>query len=157
MPLTVDFTLNGRPARASADARATLAGVLRETFGLTGCRETCGIGVCGTCTVLLDGRAVSACILPAFAVEGRAVETVEGLADGDGLHRVQRCFVQEQAFQCSFCTPGWIMSVVAMARDAAESGGVDVEDYLSGHLCRCGSYREIVAAAHCALARSLTR
>lgn len=149
MPVTIDFTLNGAAARVTTYTEATLSSVLRETFSLTGCRETCGIGVCGTCTVVLDGRAVSACITPAFAVQGRTVETVEGLAEGQDLHPVQRCFLAEQAFQCSYCTPGWIMSVVALRRDTAAGDAEpdDLDAYLTGHLCRCGSYAQIIAAA----------
>lgn len=137
------------------DASATLAALLRDRLDLTGCRETCGIGVCGSCTVLVDGRAVSACLTPAFVLDGTSVVTVEGL-DREGLHPVQRAFIDEQAFQCSFCTPGFIMSTVALLDEAgrcrASGNGAgraaepDVEGALAGHLCRCGSYREVAAA-----------
>jgi aerobic-type carbon monoxide dehydrogenase small subunit (CoxS/CutS family) len=131
------------------DAASTLADLLRDRLDLTGCRETCGIGVCGSCTVMADGRAISACLTPAFVLDGTSVVTVEGL-DQEGLHPLQRAFVDEQAFQCSFCTPGFLMSAVALLAEEKRRGGPgdepDLEGAFAGHLCRCGSYREIIAA-----------
>jgi xanthine dehydrogenase YagT iron-sulfur-binding subunit len=135
--------VNGRPHQVPVTADDTLLDVLRRELRFFSCRETCGLGLCGSCTVMVDGRAVSACLAPAFVQDGADVRTAEGLEDGAALHPVQQAFVDEQAFQCSFCTPGFLISVVAMLE---EDGTPDTEQALSGHLCRCGSYRQIVAA-----------
>lgn len=140
----VTLHVNGASHEVRVGARDTLLDVLRGQLQLYGCREACGIGVCGACTVLVDGRAVSSCLLPAFSCHEAAIGTVEGLAAGADLHPVQRAFVEEQGFQCSFCTPGFMMSLVAMLAEPPEQR--DVEAALSGHLCRCGSYRQIRAA-----------
>jgi carbon-monoxide dehydrogenase small subunit len=142
---TVELTMrvNGRLHRVPVTADDTLLDVLRRDLRYFSCRETCGLGLCGSCTVMVDGRAISACLAPAFSQEGCDVRTAEGLEGEEELHPVQRAFVDEQAFQCSFCTPGFIMSTVAMLEDPAST---DVEDALTGHLCRCGSYRQILAA-----------
>jgi carbon-monoxide dehydrogenase small subunit len=139
----LDVRVNGKAHRIPVTADDTLLDVLRRDLRYFSCRETCGLGLCGSCTVVVDGRAVSACLAPAFTQDGSEVRTAEGLEDTDGLHPVQRAFVEEQAFQCSFCTPGFLMSTVAMLE---EDGPPDVEAALSGHLCRCGSYRQILAA-----------
>lgn len=135
--------VNGTRQEVRVTADDTLLDVLRGQLHLYGCREACGIGVCGACTVLLDGRAVSSCLCPAFICDDSEVTTVEGIAAA-GLHPVQQAFVEEQAFQCSFCTPGFMMSLVAMLGEPPEHR--DAEAALSGHLCRCGSYRQIQAA-----------
>jgi aerobic-type carbon monoxide dehydrogenase small subunit (CoxS/CutS family) len=135
--------VNGRNHQVPVTADDTLLDVLRRELRYFSCRETCGLGLCGSCTVLVDGRAVSSCLAPAFVQDGAEVRTAEGLEDAAGLHHVQQAFVDEQAFQCSFCTPGFLMSVVAMLED---DGTPDPEQALSGHLCRCGSYRQILAA-----------
>ncbi len=135
--------VNGTPHRVPVTADDTLLDVLRRDLRYFSCRETCGLGLCGSCTVVVDGRAVSACLAPAFAQEGCEVRTAEGLEGLDALHPAQQAFVEEQAFQCSFCTPGFLMSTVAMLEDDAP---LDVDDALTGHLCRCGSYRQILAA-----------
>lgn len=147
--VTVTLRVNGTPQQARVTARDTLLDVLRRELHLFSCRETCGIGLCGSCTVLVDQRAVSACLAPAFTQDGAEVTTAEGL-EGEDLHPVQRAFVEEQAFQCSFCTPGFLMSAVgALAGCRSE---LDVEAALSGHLCRCGSYEQIVRAVRRAAA-----
>jgi aerobic-type carbon monoxide dehydrogenase small subunit (CoxS/CutS family) len=135
--------VNGRNHQVPVTADDTLLDVLRRELRYFSCRETCGLGLCGSCTVVVDGRAVSSCLAPAFVQDGADVRTAEGLEDSDGLHPVQQAFVDEQAFQCSFCTPGFLMSVVAMLED---DGAPDPEQALTGHLCRCGSYRQIQAA-----------
>ncbi|HVT67075.1 MAG TPA: (2Fe-2S)-binding protein [Trebonia sp.] len=139
----VTLHVNGTSHDVRVGAHDTLLDVLRRRLHLYGCREACGIGVCGACTVLVNGRAVSSCLLPAFSCHEAAIATVEGLA-GAELHPVQRAFIEEQGFQCSFCTPGFVMSLVAMLAEPPERR--DVEAALSGHLCRCGSYRQIRAA-----------
>lgn len=142
--VSLSLHVNGRTHQVRVDADDTLLDVLRRQLHLTSCRETCGLGLCGTCTVVLDGRAVSACISPAFVLDGSTVLTAEGLEKPCGLSRLQTAFVEEQAFQCSFCTPGFLMSATAMIEE--ERADADVEDALAGHICRCGSYHEIVAA-----------
>jgi aerobic-type carbon monoxide dehydrogenase small subunit (CoxS/CutS family) len=142
----LNLRVNGTRHRVPVTADDTLLDVLRRDLRMFSCRETCGLGLCGSCTVVVDGRAISACLAPAFAQDGSDVRTAEGLEDGERLHPLQEAFVEEQAFQCSFCTPGFLMSAVAMLE---EPGAPDVEQALTGHLCRCGSYRQIL----CALAR----
>ena len=139
----LDLRVNGKAHRILVSADDTLLDVLRRDLRLFSCRETCGLGLCGSCTVIVDGRAVSASLAPAFTQEGAEVRTAEGLEEGESLHPVQQAFVEEQAFQCSFCTPGFLMSTVAMIE---EEGPADMESALTGHLCRCGSYRQILAA-----------
>lgn len=139
----LNIRVNGQLHRVDVTSDDTLLDVLRRDLSYFSCRETCGLGLCGTCTVVVDGRAVSSCLTPAFTQEGCDVRTAEGLETEAGLHPVQQAFVDEQAFQCSFCTPGFLMSVVAMIEEDSPS---DVEGVLSGHLCRCGSYRQIAAA-----------
>ena len=141
--VTLTLHVNGRAEEVRATAEDTLLDVLRRQLHLTSCRETCGIGLCGSCTVVLEGRAVSACITPAFNLNGATVLTTEGLGGRRCPSPLQRSFVEEQAFQCSFCTPGFLMSATAMLDDDHDH---DLDDALSGHLCRCGSYREIFAA-----------
>ncbi|HEX8869710.1 MAG TPA: 2Fe-2S iron-sulfur cluster-binding protein [Lentzea sp.] len=135
----VETVLEGEPATAVSTA-------LRAS-GLFSVRETCGLGVCGTCTVLLDGEPVSTCILPLYAVEGRTLRTAEGLEHDGELTELQRQFIAKQAFQCSFCTPGFLMSGTALL-ESADGGLTDqqVVDGLQGHLCRCGCYASIKEA-----------
>jgi aerobic-type carbon monoxide dehydrogenase small subunit (CoxS/CutS family) len=137
------LTVNGRAHEVSVSAADTLLDVLHGRLRLTSCRETCGLGLCGSCTVTVDGRAVSACIAPAFTLDGAEVRTAEGLGTATELSDLQQAFVDEQAFQCSYCTPGFLMSATAMLE---EGGECDLHEALGGHLCRCGSYRQIVAA-----------
>jgi carbon-monoxide dehydrogenase small subunit len=139
----LNLRVNGKAHRLAVTADDTLLDVLRRDLRLFSCRETCGLGLCGSCTVVVDGRAISACLAPAFTQDGSEVRTAEGLESAEGLHPVQQAFVDEQAFQCSFCTPGFLMSTVAMLEDDSPP---DVEATLTGHLCRCGSYRQILAA-----------
>lgn len=142
--MRVTLDVNGVRRSTEIVADDTLADVLRGKFNLTSCRETCGLGLCGSCTVVADGRAVSACLLPAFQADGAVVRTAEGLQNGAEPSPLQRAFIEEQAFQCSFCTPGFLMSLTAMI-EHDEPGCV--RDALSGHLCRCGSYEQIISAA----------
>lgn len=141
MRITLD--VNGVDRCIEVVADDTLADVLRGKLQLASCRETCGLGLCGSCTVVVDGRAVSACLLPAFQTEGAVVRTAEGLRHGAEPSPLQRAFIDQQAFQCSFCTPGFLMSLTAMLE---QDGPTDVQDALSGHLCRCGSYEQIISA-----------
>lgn len=154
--MQIDLTVNGRREQLDVSPSDTLVQILRKRLDLYSCRETCGIGVCGTCTVMVDGRSISACLTLAFTVDGSVVETAEGLMTEGRLSRVQQAFVDEQAFQCSFCTPGFVMSMEAWRRrhEAGEDVGCSLEEYLSGHLCRCGCYRQILAAAERVVPRS---
>jgi len=147
-PGAVDVALevNGDGVTVHVPPHRTLLDTLRETLGLTGAKRVCDEGTCGACTVLLDGEPVYSCLTLAVACAGRAVRTVEGLSN-DGLHPVQQAFIDHDAFQCGFCTPGQIMSCVALLERNASPTPEDVLRAVSGNLCRCGAYPNIVAAA----------
>ena len=147
-PGAVDVALevNGDAVTVHVPPHRTLLDTLRETLGLTGAKRVCDEGACGACTVLLDGEPVYACLTLAVACAGRSVRTVESLST-DGLHPVQQAFIDHDAFQCGFCTPGQIMSCVALLERNASPTAEDVLRAVSGNLCRCGAYPNIVAAA----------
>jgi aerobic-type carbon monoxide dehydrogenase small subunit (CoxS/CutS family) len=148
-----ECTVNGTPTRLVGSPEAPASMALRAR-GLFSVRETCGLGVCGTCTVLLDEEPVSTCITPLFALEGRSVRTVEGLEEGGRLSDLQQQFVECQAFQCSFCTPGFLLSGSALlARTQGELDDDAIEEGLQGHLCRCGCYDAIKQAVRTCAAR----
>ncbi|MFD9595170.1 (2Fe-2S)-binding protein [Kitasatospora sp. NPDC059973] len=146
----IALTVNDRPHTLTVDHRATLLDVLRDRLGLTGAKQGCDHGQCGACTVLLDGRRVNSCLLPAVAQDGRAVTTVEGLAGPDGPHPLQRAFLEQDAFQCGFCTPGQLCSAAGVlaetAGDPAPTDEATLRELLSGNICRCGAYPAIVRA-----------
>ncbi len=145
--LSVSFALNGRTQRFEIDPRATLLDTLREEAGLTGSKKGCDHGQCGACTVHVDGRRVLSCLTLAASLEGRAVTTIEGLANADGaLHPMQQAFIDHDAFQCGYCTPGQIMSAVACVQEGHARTDDDIREYMSGNLCRCAAYPNIVAA-----------
>jgi aerobic-type carbon monoxide dehydrogenase small subunit (CoxS/CutS family) len=152
---SVTCVINGVETVLTGSAAGPASRALRAK-ALFSVRETCGLGVCGTCTVLLDGEPVSACILPLFALEGRNVRTAEGLEQDGELSALQHEFVAAQAFQCSFCTPGFLMSATALLeRTTGDLDDKAIEDGLQGHLCRCGCYESIKAAVRtCALRAS---
>jgi aerobic-type carbon monoxide dehydrogenase small subunit (CoxS/CutS family) len=127
-------------------AETTLLEALNDHLGLHGARGACGIGVCGACTVLVDGRAMSSCLLLAAQAAGRDIVTIEGLATETELHPVQQAFIDHEAFQCAYCTPGFILTTVALLREEPEADEQAVREYLSGNLCRCGSYVNILEA-----------
>jgi carbon-monoxide dehydrogenase small subunit len=144
---TIAVDVNGRPQRSSVEHRLTLADFLRQVCGLTGTHLGCEHGVCGSCTVLLDGRAVRSCLVFAAQADGRAVTTVEGLAPGPhALGAVQRAFMECHGLQCGFCTPGFIVSVTAFLDDNPRPTRPEIAEALSGNLCRCTGYQGIVAA-----------
>ncbi len=147
-PDAVDLTLNVNGASVSVRASPgrSLLDTLRDSLGLTGTKKVCNEGDCGACTVLIDGRPAYSCLALAIACEGRAIETVEGLAANGQLHPVQQAFVDHDAYQCGFCTPGQVMSVVALLRENARPTEDDVRRAVTGNLCRCGAYTNIVAA-----------
>ena len=142
----VAFEVNGDAVTVHVPPHRTLLDTLREALGLTGAKRVCDEGTCGACTVLVDGRPVYSCMTLAVACAGRTVETVEGLSR-DGLHPVQQAFIDHDAYQCGFCTPGQIMSCVGLLRDNPSPTSEDVLRAVSGNLCRCGAYPNIVAAA----------
>lgn len=146
------FTLNGRAVDADVPSYWNLVDLLRD-FDLFGARESCGLGACGCCTVLVDGVAVSGCLTLAQTVEGKSVTTIEN-EDRDGaLSVVQQAFVEEAAFQCGFCTPGFVLMVTELLKENPEPTDEEVRTYLSGNLCRCATYPEILKAVRSASAR----
>jgi xanthine dehydrogenase YagT iron-sulfur-binding subunit len=162
------ITINGRPLETSVDPRTSLLDLLRDHLGLTGTKKGCNQGACGACTVLVDGERINSCLALAFQYEGRAITTVEGLAEGDALHPLQQAFVEHDGFQCGYCTPGQMMSAIGMADEirrglpsavsadlAADAFPLDrdeLRERMSGNLCRCGAYNGIVEAVAATLA-----
>ena len=143
----VVLTVNGAEHRLPAlDAHTTLLDALRDRLRLTGSKKGCGLGQCGACTVLVDGRRVNACLALAVMQQGRQVTTIEGLAQGDALHPVQAAFVEHDGFQCGYCTPGQICSAVACIKEGHAKDDAEIREWMSGNLCRCGAYNGIVAA-----------
>lgn len=147
-PNAVDLslTVNGRIAAAHVPPHRSLLDLLRDSLGLTGTKKVCNEGDCGACTVLVDGRAVYSCITLAIACEGRAVETIEGIGVEGKLHPVQEAFIAHDAYQCGFCTPGQIMSIVGLLRTNGRPSEDEVKRAVAGNLCRCGAYTNIVKA-----------
>ncbi len=143
----VAFDVNGMRTGVHVPPHRTLLDALREDLGLLGAKKVCDEGTCGACTVLVEGRPVYACMTLAVACEGRSVETVEGLTRDGQLDPVQEAFIAHDALQCGFCTPGQVMSVVALLRENAAPSAEDVTRAVAGNLCRCGAYPNIVAAA----------
>jgi xanthine dehydrogenase YagT iron-sulfur-binding subunit len=145
---TVDVLLrvNGAEHRLALDPRTTLLDALREHLHLTGSKKGCGLGQCGACTVLMDGKRVKSCLSFAALVEGREITTIEGLAQGDRLHPLQTAFIERDAFQCGYCTSGQIMAGVACISEGHAGSPQEIRDWMSGNLCRCGAYDHIVTA-----------
>ena len=146
LPVDVTLRVNGDSRRLTIDARTTVLDALREHIGLTGSKKGCDHGQCGACTVLIDDRRVVSCLTLALAAEGRDITTVEGIAKGDQLHPMQQAFIEQDAFQCGYCTPGQIMSAVACISAGRASSDVSIREFMSGNLCRCAAYPNIVAA-----------
>src|SRR5215510_2333248 len=144
--LELRLKVNGKDTAASIEARVTLLDLLRERLALTGTKKGCNEGACGACTVLLDGRRVNACMTLAASCEGAQVVTVEGLAPAGGLHPVQAAFIEHDAFQCGYCTPGQVVSAVACIREGHAHDAATVREWMSGNLCRCAGYPQITAA-----------
>lgn len=145
--VSVEMTLNGRVRRATVEPRVTLADFVRDTCGLTGTHLGCEHGVCGACTVLVDGAAVRSCLMFAVQAEGSEVTTIEGVAPTDGeLSPVQAAFRDCHGLQCGFCTPGFVVSVTAFLRDHPDPSDEEIRDALSGNLCRCTGYQGILKA-----------
>lgn len=145
-PRTIHFRLNGAAVAATVMPHHSLIELLREHFDLFGARESCGQGLCGCCTVLVDGRAVSACLTLAAFADGAEIITVEHLAADGRLDPVQGAFIEAGAFQCGFCTPGFVLMTRQLLDEIPDPSDDDIRHYLSGNLCRCGAYPEIIAA-----------
>ena len=139
------LNVNGSKYEVQAEAR-TLLDVLRDDLALTGTKEGCGIGMCGACTVLVDGKPLSSCLVLAEQVVGKEVLTIEGLGNAENLHPVQQSFLEEGAFQCAYCTPGFVLTTVALLAENPSPSDDEIREYLSGNLCRCGSYQNILQA-----------
>ena len=146
-PLPLALTVNGQERRLALDVRTSLLDALREHLGLTGTKKGCDHGQCGACTVLMDGKRVLSCLTLAAVAQGHEVTTIEGLAGPDGsLHPMQQAFIDHDAFQCGYCTPGQIMSAVACVQEGHARSDAEIREYMSGNLCRCACYPNIVDA-----------
>lgn len=148
MSETILFSLNGKPAQLETEPDRPLLWVLRGDLALTGTKYGCGEGICGACTVLVDGSAERSCILTIGDVAGKNVTTIEGLASGDDLHPVQQAFVDHDALQCGYCTPGMILTSVALLTQKPDAGEADIVAGLNANFCRCGAHKRIVQAVH---------
>jgi xanthine dehydrogenase YagT iron-sulfur-binding subunit len=145
--VAITFEVNGQTEQLMLDARVTLLDALRDRLGLTGTKKGCDQGACGACTVLLDGKRVVSCLTLAAQCDGRAVTTIEGLADPDGgLHPIQEAFIRHDAFQCGGCTPGQILSAVSLLAEGRAGSDEEIKEFMSGNICRCGAYQNIRAA-----------
>jgi aerobic-type carbon monoxide dehydrogenase small subunit (CoxS/CutS family) len=142
----IEFELNGRSEAVAANPEEPLLDVLRRQFKTFSVRESCGIGICGACTVSVDGRQVSSCLMMAGQAVGRSVETAELLSESGELHPIQQAFAEHNAFQCSYCTPGFLMATRELLADNPSPTPDEIREHLAGNICRCGSYLKIVEA-----------
>jgi carbon-monoxide dehydrogenase small subunit len=154
--MTLDFTLNGKTCRIQTTPGTTLQDILRDALGLTGTKKGCEQGVCGSCTILLDGKAVNACLVLAPLIQGRSVTTIEGLAQGQTLHPLQEAFIEHGAIQCGYCTPGMILSAKALLDETPHPDEAHIRTSLRGNLCRCTGYVKIIEAVQAAAERTNT-
>jgi aerobic-type carbon monoxide dehydrogenase small subunit (CoxS/CutS family) len=146
MQQTIAFSVNGQPQSVCTDPGRPLLDVLREDLGLTGCKYGCGERQCGACTVLVNGRPTFSCTTRIAAVANRTIETIEGLSDGDKLHPVQEAFLAEGALQCGYCTPGMIISAVALLREKPRPSADEIRSSMDRNICRCGTHLRIIRA-----------
>jgi xanthine dehydrogenase YagT iron-sulfur-binding subunit len=146
LPVKVTLRVNGDNKSLSIDARTTVLDALREHVGLTGSKKGCDHGQCGACTVLIEDRRVLSCLTLALAADGQQITTIEGLANGNTLHPMQQAFIDQDAFQCGYCTPGQIMSAIACVKEGHAGSDDDIREYMSGNICRCAAYPNIAAA-----------
>ena len=144
--ILVSFHVNGQPYEGFIEPRETLLDVLRNRLGLTGTKRSCDVQVCGACTVLVDGMAVSSCTYLAYEARGRHVLTIEGLAEGDRLHPLQRAFIDHAAFQCGYCTPGMILAAKSLLDEYPQPTVEQIKHYMRGNICRCTGYKKILEA-----------
>lgn len=147
----ISLTLNGTPRQLQVQPWTTLLDLLREQLDLTGTKKGCDHGQCGACTVLRNGRRVNACLTLAIMCDGDQLTTIEGVADGDSLHPLQQAFIEHDAFQCGYCTPGQICSALGMANEGRVRSRDDIKEAMSGNLCRCGAYSNILDAVEATL------
>ena len=150
MKREITLRINDRDETLVVEDAGTLLDVLRDRLQLWSVRESCGVGACGSCTVLLDGRPVRVCLLLAVRSTGREITTLEGLGDGQSLHPIQEAFVSERALQCAYCTPGFVLTVKALLDKNPNPSDDEIREYLSGNLCRCAGYADILRAVHLA-------
>jgi aerobic carbon-monoxide dehydrogenase small subunit len=150
MKRDITLRVNGREESLNIDDADTLLDALRDSLKLWSVREGCGVGACGTCTVLMDGNPVSSCFLLAARATGHEITTLEALGDGSALHSIQQAFVEERALQCAYCTPGFVLSVKALLEASPNPSDDDIREYLSGNLCRCAGYADILRAVRSA-------
>ena len=146
LPVDVTLQVNGTAKSLNVDARTTLLDALREHIGLTGSKKGCDHGQCGACTVMVGGRRVLSCLTLALTVQDKQITTIEGLSQGDKLHPMQQAFIDQDAFQCGYCTPGQIVSAIACVKEGHATSDDDIREYMSGNICRCAAYPNIVAA-----------
>jgi isoquinoline 1-oxidoreductase alpha subunit len=146
MVKAIEFTVNGRKSRVTVDTDRSLLSVLRDELDLTGTKYGCGEGQCGACTVLIDGQPARSCLTPVAAVAGKQIMTIEGLEQGGRLHPLQEAFIEAGAMQCGYCTPGMIMSAMALLRRNPNPSDQQIIQFMEGNICRCGTYPRIVAA-----------
>jgi xanthine dehydrogenase YagT iron-sulfur-binding subunit len=146
LPVRVTLRVNGEDKSLDIDSRTTVLDALREHLGMTGSKKGCDHGQCGACTVLIEGRRVVSCLTLALAAQGQQITTIEGLARDGKLHPMQQAFVDQDALQCGYCTPGQIMSGVACVKEGHANSDEDIREYMSGNICRCAAYPNIVAA-----------
>ena len=143
---SVRMTVNGRETRAEVESRVSLLDWLRERAQLTGTKKGCNEGACGACTVMVNGERQNSCLVTVAQLDGAEITTIEGIADGDALHAVQQAFIEHDAFQCGFCTPGQVVSAVACIEEGHATDEASVREWMSGNLCRCAAYPQITAA-----------
>jgi aerobic-type carbon monoxide dehydrogenase small subunit (CoxS/CutS family) len=143
---TITLSVNGTDRQVEVQDNWLLSDVLHDQLKLHGVREGCGTAVCGSCTVLLDGRPIASCLTLAVRLDGRRLETIEGLSRGQQLHPIQEAFLEERAFQCGYCTPGYIMAVKGLLDENPDPSEEELLDYLAGNYCRCAGYRDILRA-----------
>lgn len=153
MSVTINTTINGKAVSADAEASASLLEFLRDTLEMKGSKLCCNTGECGACTVIYNGKPINACVTMAADAIGAQITTIEGLAEGDKLHPVQQAFIDTGAVQCGYCTPGYIMSVKALLDRTKKPTQADIEEAVSGNICRCTGYNKIIDAIHLAAAK----
>lgn len=151
--LKINLIINNQKVEKEIPANWRLVDLLRDGFGLTGCKEGCGVGECGACTVLLEGEAVTSCLIMAGQAQGKEVTTIDGITNGEKLHPLQKAFIEKGAVQCGYCTPGMILSSLALLRKNLEPTEEEIKIAISGNLCRCTGYKQIVDAIKLAAKR----